>query len=131
MTKYNFSKSVTEMFDAIITKANDVLTEEEIAFLNDRKEKAVAKRKSNEKAKAEKADADKALLEKVTEVIRNADAPLQASAIGDLVELSSQKVSSLVKPLIDNGELFKVDIDNPKGKGAKVKAYTFTAPEAE
>ena len=132
MTKYNFSKSVTEMFDSIITKGEGVLSAEELAFLADRKAKAVAKATSNSKERAEKAEADKALRETIANFIREAEAPVQAVTIGNALDMSAQKVASLVKPLIDSGDLFKVDIANPKGKGAKVKAYTFTAPtEAE
>ena len=100
MTKYNFSKSVTEMFDAIIAKANGVLTEEEIACLNDRKEKAVkkagtrkptAQQKENEGIKAVILDALTTEGITVTNLI---------NSVPELAGFTNQRVTALLRQLI-------------------------------
>lgn len=98
------SKKITiaEQYDNIIAKAKDILTDEEVAFLKDRKEKHLAKNSNKKMTKTQEAN----------EVLK-ADILAEMEVgkkylIGDMIKnfeccagLSTSKVTSMVSKLKD------------------------------
>lgn len=109
-----------EFMEAIIKAANEerieaelgVFAEEEINKLD----AALLKRKEKE---VEKMAENAPLMDKIYDML--GDEPITATVVGEMLELSVQKASSLLRRMVDDGRAKKVDVKVPK-KGVQ-KGY--------
>ena len=119
MTKIEMFKALKEIAEV---KANAELTEKidnEIALLEKRKD-----RKSNSLTKTQKENL--VIIETIKDFLATVDTPLTVSEIVKQggFDLTNQKVSALLKKLVDNGEVTKT-------VEKKVSYFAYNAPEAE
>ena len=93
--------TIAEKYEAIIAKAKGVLSAEEIAFLEDRKEKHLAKNATKKMTKGQVEN------EGIKAEILEAMKPNTKYRVGDIMKLvgldSSQKTSALVRQLKESG----------------------------
>lgn len=119
MTKIEMFKALKEIAEV---KANAELVEKidnEIALLEKRKD-----RKSNSLTKTQKENL--VLIEAIKNFLATVDTPLTVSEIVKQggFDLTNQKVSALLKKLVDNGEVTKT-------VEKKVSYFAYNAPEDE
>ena len=93
--------TIAKQYDNIIAKVQGVLTNEEIAFLEDRKAKHIAKNASKKMTKAQVENEE--IKANILDAMEN-DTKYRVGDIMKLVGLdSSQKVSALVRQLKESG----------------------------
>lgn len=110
-----------EFMEAIVNFAADGKIDEDFGeFAREEIEKldaALMKRK--EKTSAKQAE-NVLLMDKICEIID--DEPMTATVIGEMLEVSTQKASSLLRRMVEERRLEKIDVKIPK-KGLQ-KGYT-------
>ena len=111
MTKREFFEAIAKLegIDAELC----LFAEKEIAKMDERN----AKRKAQP---SKTAQANEPIKESICEFLKTVDAPVIAKAIGEAVEISTQKASALCRQLVEDGKLVASE---EKVKGRKVKAY--------
>ncbi|MBQ5404257.1 MAG: hypothetical protein IIU11_07830, partial [Bacteroidales bacterium] len=98
MTKIEMLKSIAEKYE---------LTEDEKTFIAHEIE-LIAKRNARKSTKPTKAQiANIAVKESLATALGEATEPLTAKAVGELVAISPQKASALLKQMIESGEVVK------------------------
>ena len=109
--------TIAEQYDAIIAKAKGVLSEKEIAFLEDRKEKHLAKNATKKMTKAQVEN------EGIKTEILEAMKPDNFYTVTDIMKMvgleSNQKTSALVRQLKEAGLVIRSE---SKGKAYFKKA---------
>lgn len=112
MTKREF---LTKVIEVVVDEEMKTFAEEEIRKLDE----ALEKRKEKTSLKvAENAP----LLDKIYEDILKEDEPVTATVVGEIMEVSTQKASSLLRKLVEQGRAKSEDIKVAK-KGTQ-KGYT-------
>lgn len=113
MTKREFFEAIAKL-DGIDSELC-LFAEKEIAKMDERN----AKRRTAATVSA-KAIENKEFKESICEFLKTVDAPVIAKAIGEAVEISTQKASALCRQLVEDEKLVASE---EKVKGRKVKAY--------
>ena len=109
--------TIVEQYDAIIAKAKGILTEDEIAFLTERKELTAKKNASRKPSKAQ--TENEVLKEKILEAMED-NVSYTISEIQKMVGLeSNQKTSALVRQLKVEDLVVRTEV---KGKAYFTKA---------
>lgn len=103
MTKREFLQAVTEIEG--VNEEIKAFAEKEIDSIDVRLEKAKAKR-------AEKKAADQPLYDKIGEILT--DKPQIASEIAEVLGVSTQKTSALLRTLVGEGKVAKETVKVPK-----------------
>ena len=115
MTKREFLTAIVELgVEGTISSELGDFAEEEIAKLDE----ALAKRR--EKASAKAAE-NAPLMDKIYEDILKEDEVVTATVVGELMEVSTQKASALLRKLVDEKRATAEDVKIPK-KGTQ-KGY--------
>lgn len=110
-----------EFMEAIVKFANEGAVGEEYgAFAKEEIEKLdAALEKRREKVSAKQAE-NAPLMDKIYEML--GDEPMTATVVGEMLEVSTQKASALLRKMVDEGRVAKTDVKIPK-KGVQ-KGYT-------
>lgn len=111
MTKREF---LTAIVEGEINDELKAFAQEEIEKLD----AALAKRKSKVD---EKAKENLVLINKIYDSILEEEVPYTATMVGETMEISTQKASSLLRKMVDMGMVNKIDVKIPK-KGSQ-KGY--------
>ena len=115
MTKREFLTAIVELgTEGTISSELGDFAEEEIAKLD----AALAKRKEKVSAKAAE---NAPLMDKIYEDILKEDEVVTATVVGELMEVSTQKASALLRKMVDDGRATAEDVKIPK-KGTQ-KGY--------
>ena len=115
MTKREFLTAIVELgVEGTISSELGDFAEEEIAKLD----AALAKRKEKVSAKAAE---NAPLMDKIYEDILKEDEVVTATIVGELMEISTQKASALLRKLVDEKRATAEDVKIPK-KGTQ-KGY--------
>ena len=115
MTKREFLTAIVELgTEGTISSELGDFAEEEIAKLD----AALAKRKEKVSAKAAE---NAPLMDKIYEDILKEDEVVTATIVGELMEISTQKASALLRKLVDEERATAEDVKIPK-KGTQ-KGY--------
>ena len=115
MTKREFLTAIVELgTEGTISSELGDFAEEEIAKLD----AALAKRKEKVSAKAAE---NAPLMDKIYEDILKEDEVVTATVVGELMEVSTQKASALLRKLVDEKRAIVEDVKIPK-KGTQ-KGY--------
>ena len=115
MTKREFLTAIVELgAEGTISSELGDFAEEEIAKLD----AALAKRKEKVSAKAAE---NAPLMDKIYEDILKEDEVVTATVVGELMEVSTQKASALLRKMVEAGRATAEDVKIPK-KGAQ-KGY--------
>ena len=115
MTKREFLTAIVELgTEGTISSELGDFAEEEIAKLD----AALAKRKEKVSAKAAE---NAPLMDKIYEDILKEDEVVTATVVGELMEVSTQKASALLRKLVDEKRAIAEDVKIPK-KGTQ-KGY--------
>ena len=103
--------TIVEQYNAIISKVEGILTDAEIAFLKERAEMHSKKNASRGMTATQKANLE--ILDTIREILAEKD---EAVTISDLIKeeplntYTNQKISALMKKLVDGGEVEKTSI---------------------
>lgn len=115
MTKREFLTAIVELgVEGTISSELGDFAEEEIAKLDE----ALAKRRAKTSAKAAE---NAPLMDKIYEDILKEDEVVTATVVGELMEISTQKASALLRKMVDEGRATAEDVKIPK-KGTQ-KGY--------
>ena len=115
MTKREFLEAIVGLStEGKIESELGAFAEEEIVKMDE----ALAKRR--EKASAKAAE-NAPLMDKIYEDILKEDEPVTATVVGELMEVSPQKASALLRKMVDEGRATVEDVKIPK-KGTQ-KGY--------
>ena len=115
MTKREFLTAIVELgVEGTISSELGDFAEEEIAKLDE----ALAKRREKVSAKAAE---NAPLMDKIYEDILKEDEVVTATVVGELMEVSTQKASALLRKLVDEKRATAEDVKIPK-KGTQ-KGY--------
>ena len=115
MTKREFLTAIVELgVEGTISSELGDFAEEEIAKLDE----ALAKRRAKVSAKAAE---NAPLMDKIYEDILKEDEVVTATVVGELMEVSTQKASALLRKLVDEKRATAEDVKIPK-KGTQ-KGY--------
>ena len=115
MTKREFLTAIVELgTEGTISSELGDFAEEEIAKLDE----ALAKRRAKVSAKAAE---NAPLMDKIYEDILKEDEVVTATVVGELMEVSTQKASALLRKMVDEGRATAEDVKIPK-KGTQ-KGY--------
>ncbi len=115
MTKREFLTAIVELgTEGTISSELGDFAEEEIAKLD----AALAKRKEKVSAKAAE---NAPLMDKIYEDILKEDEVVTATVVGELMEVSTQKASALLRKMVEDGRATAEDVKIPK-KGTQ-KGY--------
>lgn len=115
MTKREFLTAIVELgIEGTISSELGDFAEEEIAKLDE----ALAKRRAKVSAKAAE---NAPLMDKIYEDILKEDEVVTATVVGELMEVSTQKASALLRKMVDEGRATAEDVKIPK-KGTQ-KGY--------
>lgn len=113
MTKREFMEAIVKFAeDGTVGAEYGAFAEEEIKKLNE----TLARRR--EKVSAKQAE-NAPLMDKIYEML--GDEPVTATVIGEMLEVSTQKASALLRKMVDEGRVAKTDVKIPK-KGVQ-KGY--------
>ena len=94
-----------EFYNEIL--ANETLTAEQVEFLTKERD-LVIKRNSRKSTKPTKAQiANIAVKESIANALAEASEPIPAKAVGELIGISVQKASALLKQMVEGGEVVK------------------------
>lgn len=108
MTKREFLTAIVELgIEGTISSELGDFAEEEIAKLD----AALAKRKEKVSAKAAE---NAPLMDKIYEDILKEDEVVTATIVGELMEISTQKASALLRKLVDEKRATAEDVKIPK-----------------
>ena len=115
MTKREFLTAIVELgTEGTISSELGDFAEEEIAKLDE----ALARRREKVSAKAAE---NAPLMDKIYEDILKEDEVVTATVVGELMEVSTQKASALLRKMVDEGRATAEDVKIPK-KGTQ-KGY--------
>ena len=115
MTKREFLTAIVELgVEGTISSELGDFAEEEIAKLDE----ALAKRRAKVSAKAAE---NAPLMDKIYEDILKEDEVVTATVVGELMEISTQKASALLRKMVEAGRATVEDVKIPK-KGTQ-KGY--------
>lgn len=121
--KRNIMEKMTkrEFMEAIVKFAEEGAVGEEYgAFAKEEIEKLdAALEKRREKVSAKQAE-NAPLMDKIYEML--GDEPMTATVVGEMLEVSTQKASALLRKMVEEGRAAKTDVKIPK-KGVQ-KGYT-------
>ena len=113
MTKREFLTAIVELgVEGTISSELGDFAEEEIAKLD----AALAKRKEKVSAKAAE---NAPLMDKIYEDILKEDEVVTATVVGELMEISTQKASALLRKLVDEKRATVEDVKIPKKRTQK------------
>lgn len=115
MTKREFLEAIVGLgAEGKIESELGAFAEEEIVKMDE----ALAKRREKTSAKAAE---NAPLMDKIYEDILKEDEPITATTVGELMEISTQKASALLRKMVDEGRATSEDVKIPK-KGTQ-KGY--------
>lgn len=116
MTKREFLEAIVGLgAEGKIESELGAFAEEEIVKMDE----ALAKRREKTSAKAAE---NAPLMDKIYEDILKEDEPITATTVGELMEISTQKASALLRKMVDEGRATSEDVKIPK-KGTQ-KGYS-------
>ena len=110
MTKKEFMEKVI----AMIEKTEIVDEEVMVEFAHKEKEKIDRANERKKSKMTEKAKENIQLMDKIYEDILKVDEPTTATTVGEYMEISTQKASSLLRKMVDEGRATVEDVKIPK-----------------
>lgn len=108
-----------EFLEKVITLEG--VSEEMVAFAENEIEQIDASNKKAAERRAAKRAEDQPLIDKIMDMVEQSEAAVTASEVGEMLEVSTQKASALLRRLVSDNVLAVEDIK--KGSRA-VKGYT-------
>lgn len=108
-----------EFLEKVITLEG--VSEEMVAFAENEIEQIDASNKKAAERRAAKRAEDQPLIDKIMDMVEQSEAAVTASEVGEVLEVSTQKASALLRRLVSDNVLAVEDIK--KGSRA-VKGYT-------
>lgn len=108
-----------EFLEKVITLEG--VSEEMVAFAENEIEQIDASNKKAAERRAAKRAEDQPLIDKIMDMVKQSEAAVTASEVGEVLEVSTQKASALLRRLVSDNVLAVEDIK--KGSRA-VKGYT-------
>lgn len=110
MTKKEFMEKVI----AMIEKTEIVDEEAMVEFAHNEIEKIDRANERKKSKMTEKAKENIQLMDKIYEDILKVDEPTTATTVGEYMEISTQKASSLLRKMVDEGRATVEDVKIPK-----------------
>lgn len=110
MTKKEFMEKVI----AMIEKTEIVDEEVMVEFAHNEIEKIDRANERKKSKMTEKAKENIQLMDKIYEDILKVDEPTTATTVGEYMEISTQKASSLLRKMVDEGRATVEDVKIPK-----------------
>lgn len=108
-----------EFLEKVITLEG--VSEEMVAFAENEIEQIDASNKKAAERRAAKRAEDQPLVDKIMDMVEQSEAAVTASEVGEMLEVSTQKASALLRRLVSDNVLAVEDIK----KGSRtVKGYT-------
>lgn len=104
-------KTIKEMYMEIMEVTGVKENQEYTEFLQDRLEKATKKKSRSGKVNAEKEKEQAHIMELITATLEKMDKPVTITEMqkdSELSEYSNQKLSALLRKLVDNGTVVKI-----------------------
>lgn len=108
-----------EFLEKVITLEG--VSEEMVAFAENEIEQIDASNKKAAERRAAKRAEDQPLIDQIMDMVKQGEEPITASEAGEVLEVSTQKASALLRRLVSDNVLVVEDIK--KGSRA-VKGYT-------
>lgn len=101
--------------EMLVAVVNGEITEEVMAQAQIEIDKLDAKNeKRRTTASSKKAEENAPIVAKIRSALSNVTEPMLASDIANLCEVSTSKVSALLRPMVENGTVDKIEVRVPK-----------------